>query len=193
MTAPAAGDPVPWGTGGDPVAARPTRFPRRGRAVLDGVLRVLGGLVGLAGGVLAASLSVLLVPLRVADLPLAGVLGVDGTGPGAWRVPVAVVLAIGGNLLLPWLARRATGSRWGVLLPALGWFAMIVAAARTTTEGDRLMMPDDWIAALTLFSGALVLVVACVVTILGGPGRPAPARTDTKEDGYERDATSTSR
>jgi hypothetical protein len=58
-----------------------------------------------------------------------------------------------------------------VVLPGVGWFAMIVVALRTTTEGDRLLVPDDWVATLTLFGGTLVLVIGSVLAIT--PGRAA--------------------
>jgi hypothetical protein len=137
------------------------------------LLRAAGGLVALAAGFVAGLLAVLLVPLRLDTFgAAAGVIG-DAAGGGwaAARVPVAILLAVFGNLALLWFGREATGNRWGVLLPGVGWFAMIVVALRTTTEGDRLLVPDDWVATLTLFGGTLVLVIGSVLAIT--PGRAA--------------------
>jgi hypothetical protein len=123
------------------------------------LLRVLGTLLALGGGAVAAALAVLLVPLRVGSFGW-----VDG-GIGAIRLPVAIALAAVGNLCLVWFARHVTGVRWGAVLPGLGWFTVIVVALRTTTEGDRLLMPDDWVATLTLFTGTIVLVIASVLAV----------------------------
>lgn len=132
-------------------------------AVVDQLVRLAGGLVALAGGLLVAVQALVLVPLRV-DTPL-----------GVLRLPVAVVLAVVGNLVLIWFARVTTGTRWGALLPASGWFVVALAAMGVTSEGDRLLVPDDWVAMLTLFGGTATVVVGVAVTIAG---RPGPRLTD---------------
>ncbi|MPZ28890.1 MAG: hypothetical protein GEV12_21445 [Micromonosporaceae bacterium] len=150
-----------------------------GGGVVDGLLRVLGGLVGLVGGFVAGLLAVLLVPLRVGD---AGELvswygGLADTAIGSVRVPVAVVVAVGANLVLIRFTERATGVRWGVLLPGLGWFVMVVATLQTTAERDRLLLPDDWVAVLTLFAGTTVVVIGTVLALISpDPGRAGAAR-----------------
>lgn len=131
--------------------------PRERPAVADALLRVAGGLLAFLGGLVLAVLAVLLVPLRL-DTPV-----------GTVRLPVAVLLVLCGSLLLLWFAREATGVRWGVLLPAAGWFPMILVAIGTTRDGSRLLMPDDWVAGLTLFGGTLVLVIGMVVTLTTRP------------------------
>jgi hypothetical protein len=170
-TDPAAGGPAavdPAGAGGPPAPAPAVG----GRAAVDPLLRVLGGLLSFVGGFLAAALAVLLVPLRLWELlgPLAELLEVDPTsGPAALRVPVAIPLAVVGNLFLVRFARQVTGVRWGALLPGVGWFLLIVAALQATTEGDRLLMPDDWVATLTLFGGTVTLVIATVLSLTSPP------------------------
>lgn len=139
----------------DPPGAAPGRVAR----AADLVLRVVGGAVALVGGLLVPVLSLLWLPWRV------------DTWFGLVRVPFAVVLAAGGVLLLLWFAPRATGTRWGVLLPAVGWFVVTAAALGSTREGGRLLMPDDWLAAVTLFTGTSLLVVGMVLTITGGTSR----------------------
>jgi hypothetical protein len=138
--------------------------------VADLAVRVAGGVVALSGGVLVGVMSLLWVPWRV------------DTWLGQLRLPVSVAVAIAGVSVLLWFAPRATGTRWGVLLPAAGWFAVVMAALRTGHEGSRLLLPDDWVAALTLFGGTCVVVVGAVLAVTGGhrPLRPPahPAADD---------------
>jgi hypothetical protein len=136
-------------------------------AVLDVVLRVLGAVLAFGGGIVAAAFAVLLVPLRVGSYGW-----VDGGGISAFRLPVAIIVAVVGNLFLVWFARQTTGVRWAALLPGVGWFAVIVVALRTTTEGDRLLVPDDWVGSLTLFGGTITLVIATVLAV-SSTRRPA--------------------
>lgn len=161
------GDPpgmlAPAGTG-----ARPGVIARAS----DLALRVTGGLVALAGGLLVAVLALLWVPWRVDTLV------------GLIRVPLAVPLAAVGVLALLWFAPRATGTRWGVLLPAVGWFAVVLTALGTSREGGRLLMPNDLVAALTLFTGTTVLVVGAVLTVTGTSARRAG--TVRRTGGYHR-------
>lgn len=121
---------------------------------LHALIRVAGAAVALAGGVLVGVLTLLMVPLRL-DL-------------GFWEVrfPVAVVLAIAGNMLLLWFAREATGTRWAVLLPVAGWFVIMLPALGTTTEGSRLLMPNDLVALLALFGGTIVVTIGSVLALV---------------------------
>lgn len=135
---------------------------------LDLALRVAGGVVALAGGLLVGLLSLLWVPWRI------------DTWFGQVRVPVAIAVAAGGVAALLWFAPRATGTRWGVLLPALGWFVIVWAGVTTRLNGDRLLMPDDWVATLTLFGGTVLMVVGMVLAMTGdrspaGPPAGPPA------------------
>lgn len=149
--------------------------------VADGLLRVLGGLLGLAGGFVAGLLAVLLVPLRIGDAGevVSWYAGLAGTPIGAVRVPVAVLVAVGANLLLIRFAERATGLRWGALLPGLGWFVMVVATLQPTAERDRLLLADDWVGVLTLFAGTTAVVIGAVLAIVP---RPAPPRVPPPPD-----------
>jgi hypothetical protein len=139
--------------------------------VTDAALRVLGGLLALGGGLLTAVLAVLLAPLRVGSF--GGLIAtVVGWGPD-WlapiRLPVAIALVPAAAWFLTWFASRATGVRWAVLLPGLGWFAMVAVALFTTSEGDRLLLPDDWVATITLFAGTVTLVVTAVLGLTRAP------------------------
>jgi hypothetical protein len=143
----------------DPPAAPARWWPRVG----DLALRLAGALVSLVGGLVVALVAVLAVPWRLE------------TGFGVVRVPLAILFAVAGVAALLWFAPRATGTRWAVLLPAAGWFCMAAVAARGTPEGSRLLMPNDPVAALTLFGGTIVMVVGLVLALTGGAGRGAGA------------------
>lgn len=127
---------------------------------VDVLLRVLAMLLAIGGGAVAAALAVLLIPLRVGSFGLA-----DG-GAGSIRIPVAIAVAVAGNVALVWFARYATGVRWAPLLPGLSWFAVIVVALNTTTEGDRLLMPNDWVGTITLFAGTIAFVISTMLAVI---------------------------
>ncbi|MGY1660152.1 hypothetical protein ACI78Q_02900 [Geodermatophilus sp. SYSU D00705] len=54
-------------------------------------------------------------------------------------LPVSVVAAVAGNLLLVPLAHRLTGSRLVAALPALVWLTVAVAGSVRRPEGDLLV------------------------------------------------------
>jgi hypothetical protein len=145
-----------------PPAALPA--PAEPPAAVDTVLRVLAMLLALGGGAIAAALAVLLVPLRI------GSFGVTGDAASV-RIPVAIVLAVAGNVALVWFARYATGVRWAPLLPGISWFAVIVLALNTTTEGDRLLMPNDWVGTITLFAGTITFVISTMLAVVPARSR----------------------
>lgn len=148
------------------VAPAPPAVPAELRwPLLDRALRVTGGGLALLGGLLTGVLTVLLVPLRVAHVPWLAELAGDARG---LRIPVALLVAAGGAGFLVWFSRRATGLRWAAALPLAGWFLVVVLTLRGSDAGDRLMVPDDWVGALALFGGTLVLVVGAVIGFAAG-------------------------
>lgn len=151
----------------------PQRWARPGGG--DLLLRVLGGLLAFAGGCLVALLSLLLAPLRVADAGelVFGWAGLAGTRLGTARLPVAVLLAVAGNLVLVRFAGSVTGVRWGAILPAVGWFLVLILPVLVgSPEGDRLVLDNDWVAALTMFGGTIVLVIGVVLALTTPGGSP---------------------
>jgi hypothetical protein len=77
-----------------------------------------------ACGVLAGLLETLLVPLYV----------------GATVFPIAVVLALITNVLLPWLARIAVPKTPAVLAPFLGWLLAVLGFGTVgRPEGDVIL------------------------------------------------------
>jgi hypothetical protein len=99
-------------------------------------------------------------------------------------VPISVVAAVVGNLMLVALALRLTGSRLLAVLPALVWVAVAVGAMVRRPEGDLIL---TGIGALGVVNLAFLLlgVTAAAFAVgrtLGGPRtrptaspRPEPA------------------
>lgn len=131
---------------------------RRSAAAL---LPAAGTLVAFAAGVVVAVLTLLSVPLRME------------IGDSLVRVPSAVVIAAGGNWLLVRYGPRVIGWRWSALAPVAGWFVVTLPALGVTASGDRLLMPNDIMGTLALFSGTIVLTIGTILAIF--PARQPPA------------------
>ena len=91
--------------------------------VSDGLARAGSAVAVVVAAAWLALVEVFWLPLRVA-----GVL-----------VPVSVVAAVVGNLMLVALALRLTGSRLLAVLPALVWVGIAVAAMIRRPEGDLIL------------------------------------------------------
>jgi hypothetical protein len=117
-----------------------------------------------AGGLLVVVLALWLALVEVFWLPLR-VLGV--------LLPVSVVAAVVGNLLLVDLAVRLTGSRLVAVLPALVWLVVAVGGSLRRPEGDLLVTGSG---ALGLVS--LAFLLAGVVAAAFAVGRVLAAPRD---------------
>ena len=98
------------------------------------VSRVAGGLLVVVLALWLALVEVFWLPLRVSGIP----------------VPVSVVAAVVGNLLLVALAARLTGSRLAAVLPALVWLVVAVGASLRRPEGDLLLVGSGVLGFLSL-------------------------------------------
>jgi hypothetical protein len=76
------------------------------------------------------------------------------------RLPLALVLAVGGNFALAWFTRTVTGRGAYILGPFLVWTALMVVAASETTEGDLVLTSNNWVGITTMFAGALAYAAA---------------------------------
>lgn len=101
---------------------------RRPEAVAWAVVAVL-----VAGWL--AVVQVFWLPLRVAEVP----------------VPLSVVAAVTGNLLLPAAAHRLSGSRAVGVLPVLVWAVVVVAAMARRPEGDLVLTGAGAVGTANLF------------------------------------------
>ena len=126
----------------------------RGRAVLE---LSLGAVAAVVASAWLALVEVFWLPLRVA-----GVL-----------VPVSVVAAVVGNLVLAGLALRLTGSRMVAALPALTWAAVVVAAMDRRPEGDLILTGTGALGAVNL---AFLLLGVMAAAVAVGWALASPAR-----------------
>jgi len=133
------------------------------RRAFDLLLRICGAVVALWGAVLLALFGTFLTPFRV----------------GSVLVPVSVVLAVGGNVVLMWFAYQTTEHRFLALLPGLAWVALAFLAADRTTEGDVVLYQANWVSVVYLLSGSATVGVVGYRLFLRAdhePGRMIGAR-----------------
>ena len=102
-----------------------------------------------------ALVEVFWLPLRVFGVP----------------VPVSVVAAVIGNLLLVGLAARLTGSRLGAVLPAVVWLVVAVGASLRRPEGDLLLTGGGVLGFLSLafLLAGVVAAAFAVGKVLAAP------------------------
>jgi hypothetical protein len=100
--------------------------------------RIAGGVMVGLGAIELSVLECFLVPLRVGRVPL----------------PVALLLAIAGNLLLPRLGVAATGRKAMAVAPPVLWLLVVFVFAAPRPEGD-LVVPGTLMGLLFLFGGAI--------------------------------------
>lgn len=116
-------------------------------------------------GAAAALLEVLLVPLYA----------------GSVVAPVAVVLALASNLVLPRMARRIVSTTLAAVLPFLAWLAVIVFfGVLTRPEGDVILPGGS--GALTYVGYGVMLGGALAGTISVVTSVPPPARAPRPPD-----------
>jgi hypothetical protein len=120
---------------------------------------------GLTAAILGAWLALVEVfwlPFRVAGL----------------LVPVSVVVAVVGNLLLPAAAFRFSGSRLVAVLPAGTWLVVAVAAMMRRPEGDLIMngVGASGVVSLAFLLLGVLAAAFSVGRVLGGAGRPRVRR-----------------
>ena len=134
------------------------------------VSRVAAGLLVVVLAVWLALVEVFWLPLRVSGVP----------------VPVSVVAAVVGNLLLVALAARLTGSRLAAALPAVGWLVVAVGASLRRPEGDLLLTGGGVLGFLSLafLLAGVVAAAFAVGKVLAGPRDGVrPARSGSGSGG----------
>jgi hypothetical protein len=119
--------------------------------------RLVRGLGLVAGAVGVIAVAVWLAVVEVFWLPLR---------VGGVLVPVSVVAAVVGNLLLTWLAFRLTGSRLVAALPALTWGGVVLAAMGRRPEGDLIISGGGGLGVVGL--AFLLLGVTAAALAVGG-------------------------
>ncbi len=136
---------------------------------MTAAVRRLGwGLAAVAVGGWLALVEVFWLPLRV----------------GGVLVPLSVVVAVVGNLLLPAGALRFSGSRVVAVLPVVAWLVVAVGSMVRRPEGDLVMngVGAAGVVGLAFLALGVTAAAFSVGRVLGGAGRPregpvaAPAR-----------------
>jgi hypothetical protein len=124
--------------------------------------RAIWALTTVVVSVWLALVEVFWLPLRVA-----GVL-----------VPLSIVVAVIGNLLLPAAALRLSGSRLVAVLPALTWLVVALAGMVRRREGDLLLSGVGGLGVVSLAFLMLGVLAAAfsVGRVLGGGRRPPAGR-----------------
>lgn len=94
---------------------------------------------------------------------------------GGVPVPLSVVAAVAGNLLLTAAAHRLSGSRTVGVLPAFVWLAVAVAGMIRTAEGDLILTGGGATGTINLAFLLLGVTAAAfgVGRALAGPRHPA--------------------
>jgi hypothetical protein len=113
-----------------------------------------------AAGAVAALLEAFLVPLYV----------------GSAIVPVAVLLAVAGNVALPRMARTLVPRTGASLVPLLTWLAVMLGLLLGRPEGDVVFpgapQAAEWTFYGTLFGGALAGLATVALSV------PPPVRRE---------------
>jgi hypothetical protein len=102
------------------------------------VLRVLAGLLIAVAAIGLAVVEAFLVPLRIGSVPF----------------PIAVLLAVAGNVVLARLAGRQTGSILAAVAAPLLWLLVVIVLSLPRPEGD-LILPGSATGLAFLFAGAV--------------------------------------
>jgi hypothetical protein len=120
--------------------------------------RVAWGLTAVVVGTWLALVEVFWLPLRV----------------GGVLLPLSVVVAVVGNVLLPGAALRFSGSRLVAVLPVVAWLVVALGAMVRRPEGDLVMTGGGATGAVNLAFLMLGVLAAAfsVGRVLGGPRRP---------------------
>jgi hypothetical protein len=94
---------------------------------------------------------------------------------GAVPVPLSVLAAVAGNLLLVRLAHRLTGSRAVAVLPGVVWLVIALGATVRRPEGDLVLVGGGVTGAVGLAFLVCGVIAAAFAAgqVLGG-GRRAP-------------------
>lgn len=101
---------------------------------------------------------------------------------GGFLVPVSVLAAVVGNLMIVGAVRRLSGSGGAAVLPAVAWLAVVVPAMIQRPEGDLIIVGGGAPGVVNL--GFLLLgVVAAAVAVGRALSGPRAARTGSGSGG----------
>jgi hypothetical protein len=75
------------------------------------------------------------------------------------RIPLTVLLALIGNPALAFFAYVVTRHKAAGLVPALTWCGVWFTAASKSSEGDWLVLPNNWVGIVTSLVGPIAFAV----------------------------------
>ncbi len=131
--------------------------------------------VGTGWALVAVVVAAWLALVEVFWLPLA---------VGAVPVPLSVLAAVAGNVLLVRLAHRLSGSRVVAVLPALVWLVVALAATVRRPEGDLVLIGTGATGAVGLaFLGCGVVAAAFAAGRVIATPTVSPARSGSGTGG----------
>lgn len=120
--------------------------------------RQRAGLLDWAGVVLLCGCAVLAALLEVLFVPLYS---------GPVLVPIVVIFAIAGNIVLPRLARGLVDTALAAVLPFLSWLIVVVVLGMVPRPEGDVILPGggavEWVAYGVLFGGAVAGTVTSVL------------------------------
>lgn len=111
-------------------------------------------LLRIAGGLLAAVMGAGFALLQAAATPL------------PWYF--AVCAALLGNAFLVWYAQAVLDTGWAWLVPAVPWFAVMMAAIAPSRDGD--LIANSWTGLATLAAGSFVYFATVAARVPGKKG-----------------------
>jgi hypothetical protein len=145
------------------------------------IVRAGGVVVAIVFAFVSAVFELLLTTLRAGDFLSIWKGDPIGSGGGP-LIPLAVVLAVVGNLGIAWFAVGTTGRRWALGPPwALWTIVMLIAAGVRTHEGDYLLSGTNYVALAMILIGSLTFAIYTYRMIL----KPIP-RTPGSTSGKPR-------
>jgi hypothetical protein len=102
----------------------------------------IGGIVVAAwGAVLLAAAGAFLTPFRI----------------GSVLIPVSVLLVVAGLVVLIRFTHEVTGNVWLSLIPGVVWLLLSLAMSARTTEGDLVLVEQNWVATVYLLAGSVTI------------------------------------
>lgn len=105
--------------------------------MIDLIVRIGGGIVAFALGALTGIFEVFYSNLRI----------------GAVLVPASMLVAFAANVALTRFAWFTVRQNWAPVLAFVPWCVVMVAAVSKRSDGDWLILPDNWAGALAVVAG----------------------------------------
>jgi hypothetical protein len=120
--------------------AAPPPVPKRSSETW---LKIGGTVVAAWGAALLAVVCAFLTPYRI----------------GGVLVPVSVVLVVAGLVTLIRFAHEVTGNNWLSLVPGAVWLLLSLAMSARTSEGDLVLIEQNWLASVYMLAGSVTVGV----------------------------------